>query len=183
MGVSPVELRTRQLYQDFLDQRRYLVEHTLELVDLLLLLVDVLLYLYPAFFVLGSLVEYSLFFLVVLFELIVFGSEVGVDVDEVVDFLVEYIDVGEQIIVLFFSFDEGVLYFLDVGEAGGFLDGIEGLVNDLHVPLIIVDQFHFLFVVHYQFGQALLQDGSSVVLDSVDFSCFDSAAPVESGVF
>lgn len=156
MGVSPVELRTRQLYQDFLDQRRYLVEHSLELVDFLLLLVNVLLYLYPTLFVLGSLVEYSLFFLVVFFELFILGSKVRVDIDEVVDFLVEYIDVGEQIIVLFFSFDEGVLYFLDVGEAGGFFDGVEGLVNDLHIPLIIVDQFHFLFVVHDQFGQALL---------------------------
>lgn len=47
------------------------------------------------------------------------------------------------------SLDEGVLDFKDVSEASGFFDGGEGLINDLHVALIVVDQFYLFFVVDY----------------------------------
>ena len=47
------------------------------------------------------------------------------------------------------SLDEGVLDFKDVGEASRFFDGGEGLINDLHVALIVVDQFYLFFVVDY----------------------------------
>lgn len=72
------------------------------------------------------------------------------------------------------SLDEGVLDFKDVSEASGFFDGGEGLINDLHVALIVVDQFYLFFVVDDQLGESLLEHGCSVVLDGVDLSRLDA---------
>ena len=83
---------------------------------------------------------------------------------------------------MFFSLDESVLDFLDVGQARRFFDGVEGFVDHFHVPLVVVDQFHFLLVVDYQFSQSLLQHCGRVVLDGIYLSGFDATAAVEPGV-
>ena len=88
--------------------------------------------------------------------------------------MVEDIHIGEEVVVLLLSLDEGVLDFKDVSEASRFLDGGEGLINDLHVALIVVDQFYLFFVVHDQLGESLLEHGCSVVLDGVDLSRLDA---------
>ena len=84
---------------------------------------------------------------------------------------------------MFFSFDEGVLDLEDVGQAGSFFDGVEGLIDNFHVPLVVVDKFHFFLVVDDQLSQSLLQDGCGVVLDGTDLACFDPAASIESWIF
>jgi len=154
----------------------------LEVVNFFFLLVNVLLNLYFSLFIFRSLIKNSLLFLIVFLELLVLGSEMLVDVDQVVDFLVEDINIGEKVVVLFLTLDEGVLDLENVGQSCGFFDGIESLVNDFHVSLIIVDKFHFFLVVDDQLGQSLLQNASSIVLNSTDFTSFDSAASVESRV-
>ena len=53
--------------------------------------------------------------------------------------MVENVNIGEKVIVLFFSLDEGVLYLMDISESSSFLDGGEGLIDNLHVSLIVVD--------------------------------------------
>ena len=134
-------------------------------------------------FILRSLVENPLLLLVVFLELLVFSSKLLVHINQIVDFLVEYVNVGEQVIVLFLSLDEGVLDLDDVSETCGFFDCIEGLIYDFHIPLIVINQFHFLLVVYYEFCQSLLQNSCSIVLDSADLSRFNSASPVELGIF
>jgi hypothetical protein len=183
MWVGPVEFRAGQFDEDLLDHGRDIVQHVLELFNFLLLLVDVFLDLDSPLLVLRGIVEDALFLLIVLLELLILGPQVLVDVHQVVDFLIEHVDVGEQVVVLFFSLDEGVLDLEDVGESGGFLDGGEGLVDDLHVALVVVNQFHFFLIVDDQFGESLFEDCGGVVLDGFDFSGFDSAAAVEFGVF
>ena len=103
-------------------------------------------------------------------------------IDKIVDFLVEYINIGEKVVVLLLSFDEGVLDLQNVGQSGGFLDGVEGLVNDLHISLVVINEFDFFLVVDDKFGESLLEDAGSIVLDGTNFSSFDSAAFVESGI-
>jgi hypothetical protein len=105
-----------------------------------------------------------------------------VDVHQVIDLLVEDIHIGQQVVVLFFSLDEGVLDFKNVSQSSCFLDGVEGLIDDLHVSLIVVDKFHFFLVVDNQLGQPLFQNASSVVLDGTYLSSFDPAAFVESRI-
>jgi hypothetical protein len=97
--------------------------------------------------------------------------------------LVEYVDIGEQVIVLFLPFDEGVLYLDNISETCGFFDCVEGLINDFHISLIVINKFHFLLVVHYKFSESLLENSCSIILDSVDFSGFNPASSVEFGIF
>ena len=78
--------------------------------------------------------------------------------------MIENIHIGEKIVVLFLALDEGALDFFDVGETCGFLDGVEGFVNNLHVPLIVINEFNFLFIIYNKFSESLLQDGGSIVL-------------------
>lgn len=155
----------------------------MELVYLLLLLIDVFLYLDASLLVLRSVIKDFLFLLIVLLQLFILGPEVLVDIDQVINLLIQHIYIGEEIVVLFFSLDEGVLDFEDVGQSGGLLDGCEGLVDNFHVSLVVVDQFDLLLVVHDQFGQSVLQDCCSIVLDGIYFPCFDAAASVQLGVF
>ena len=180
--ISPVELRPGQLDKYFLDKRRDLVQHLLELIHFLLLLIHVLLDLDPSLLVLGSVIQDLLFLLVVLLELVVLGPEVLVDVDEVVDFLVEDINIGQKVIVLFLALDEGVLDLEDVGQASCFFDGGKGFIDHLHVSLVIVNQFHFFLIIDDELGQSMLQHSCSVVLDGVDLSSLDPASSVQLGV-
>ena len=182
MRVFLVELAAGQFDEDFLDEGRYLVEHVLELVDLPFLLVDVLLDFNSSLLVFRGLVQNPLLFLVVFLELLVFGPEVVVDINEVIDFLVQDVNIGEEVVVLFFSFDEGVLDLEDVGESSGLFDSVEGLVDNFHISLVVIDQFDFFLVVDDQFGQSLLEDAGSIVLDGTNLAGFDSAAFVQAGI-
>ena len=80
---------------------------------------------------------------------LVFLAEVEVHVLQVVDLLVEDVHVSQQTIVLLLPLDEYVLDLLDIGQAGCLLNGIERLVNNLHIPLVVVNKSHFLFIVNY----------------------------------
>jgi hypothetical protein len=107
--VASVELRASQLDEDVLDQWRDLVEHALELIDFSFLLVDVLLDLDSPLLIFRRLIQNPLFLLIIFLQLLILSPEVLVDIDKIIDFLVEDIHICQQIIVLFFSFDEGVL--------------------------------------------------------------------------
>lgn len=155
----------------------------MELVHFLLLLIDVFLDLDASLLILGGVIQDFLFLLVVLLQLFILGTEVLVDIDQVVDLLVQHIDIGEEVVVLFFSLDEGVLNFEDVGQSGGLLDGREGLVDHLHVSLVVVDQFDLLLVVDDQLGQSVLQHCGSIILDGIDLPCLDATASVQLGIF
>ena len=106
-----------------------------------------------------------------------------IDVDQIIDFLVEDINVSEQVVVLLLTLDEGVLNLENIGQSGGFFDGGKGLIDNLHISLIVIDKFDFLFIVDNEFGQSMFQDSSSVILDGIDFSSFDPASSVEFGIF
>lgn len=177
--VAPVELGPCQFDQHFFDEGGYLVKHLLELLDFSLLLLDILLNFDFPLLILRGLVEDPLFLLVVPPQLLVLGPEVLVDIHQVVDLLVEHVHVGEEVVVLLLALDEGVLDLLDIGQSGGLLDGVEGLVDDLHVPLVVVDELHLLLVVHDEFGEPLFEHCGSVVLDGVDFPSLDPAASVQ----
>ncbi len=152
-----VELRLRQLHQHFLQQRLHVIQHVLELLHLLLLRVNVLLNLdLPLFFV-RSPAQNLLFFLIFLFKGLIFEPECLIVVNEGINFLVENIDISEQVVVLFLTLNKSVLDLLDVSQASGLLDCVERLVNYLHVALVVVDKFHFFLVVQDQFGQPVLQ--------------------------
>ena len=155
----------------------------MELVNFLLFLVDVFLDFDPSLLIFRGIVENFLFFLVVFLELFILGSEVLIDVDQIVDFLVEHIDISEQVVVLLLSFDESVLDLENVGQSCCFFDGGKGLVDNLHVSLVVIDKFHFLLIVDDEFGQSMLQNSSSVILDGIDLSSFDPASSVEFGIF
>lgn len=81
MWVVAVEFGAGQFYEYFFDEWWDLVEHVLEIFDFFFLFVDVLLNFDSSFFIFGGIIQYSLFFLVVFFELFVLGSEVLVDID------------------------------------------------------------------------------------------------------
>ena len=123
-----------------------------------------------------------MFFLVVFFQLFVFSSKMLIDIYQIVDFLVEDIHIGEQVVVLLLSLDESVLNFEDIGETSCLFDGVEGFINYFHVSLIVVNKFYFFFIVDYQLGESLLQDSCCIVLDCTNLSCFDSAPLVESRI-
>jgi len=97
--------------------------------------------------------------------------------------LIEYVNIGEQVVVLFLSFDESVLDLDDVSETRSFLYCIEGFIYDFHIPLIVVNKFHFLLIVNYKLSQSLFQNSCSIVLDGTDLSCFYSASSVEFRIF
>jgi hypothetical protein len=62
--------------------------------------------------------------------------------------LIEDIDVCKKIIVLLLALNESVLDFQDICESCGFFDGCKGLVNNLHISLIVIDEFHLLLIVN-----------------------------------
>ncbi len=102
---------------------------------------------------------------------------------QIVDFLVEHVYVGKQIVVLFFTFNESILYLNDISKTCGFFYCVKGFIDDFHISLVIINQFHFLFVIYYKFSQSLFQDGSCIILDCVDLSCLNSASSVEFRIF
>ena len=115
MRVASVELAACQFDENFFDKRRYFVQHILEFINFSFLLVDIFLDFDSSFFIFRSLVENSLFFLVVFFQLFIFSSKMLIDVHQVVDFLIEDIDIGEQVVVLLLSLDESILNLEDIG--------------------------------------------------------------------
>lgn len=183
VGIVPVKLGSRQFDQNFLDEWRYFIKHFLELINLLLFLIHVLLDLDPSLLILRGIIEDLLLLFIILLELLILSPQVLVYINKVIDFLVENVHVGEQIVVLLFSLDESILDLQDISQTGSFLDRSEGFVNDLHVSLVVINQFHFLFVVNNKLGQSMLEYGSRIVLDGIDFSSLDPAAPIQLRIF
>lgn len=93
--------------------------------------------------------------------------------------MVEDIDICQEVVVLFLSLDEGVLDLEDVGESRCFFDSSEGFIDDLHVSLVVINQFHFFLVVDDQLGQSMLQNCCSIVLDGIDLSSLDPASSIQ----
>ena len=72
-----------------------------------------------------------------------------VDIDQIVNLLVKNINVGQKIVVLLLTFDECVLNLKNICKSGCFFNSVEGLIDNFHVSLVIINQFDFLFVVDY----------------------------------
>lgn len=106
-----------------------------------------------------------------------------IDIDQIVDFLVEYVYIGKQIVVLFLTFNESILDLNDVSETCGFLYCTKGFIDDFHVSLVIINKFDFFFVIYYKLSKSLFQNSSRIVLDGINFSCFNSASFIEFGIF
>ena len=140
------------------------------------------LYFLPLFFIIGCAGEDPLLLPILHFQFGIFFSQCFIDVLQIINLLVEDIHIGEEVVVLFFALDEGVLNFLDVGEPSRFFDGGEGLINNFHVPLIGVNKFDFFLVIDDEFGQSLAKEGGSVILDGGNLSCFDATALEEFGI-
>lgn len=115
------------------------MQHTLEFFNLPLLFSSILMYFVLPALILRSLIQNPLFLLIILPKLLISNFELLVDIDAVVDLLVQDVDIGEQIVVLLFSLDKGVLDFDDVGQSSGFFDSIKGLINNLHISLITIN--------------------------------------------
>lgn len=75
-----------------------------------------------------------------------------IDIHQVIDFLVEHVHVGQEIVVLLFSLYKRVLDLLYIREACGLFDGIEGLIDDLHISLIIINELNLFLIVDYKFS-------------------------------
>lgn len=155
----------------------------MEILNFLFLLSRVIADLILPPFVLRSLVQNALFLKIILLELLVFGPQIVVNINAIVDLLVEDINIGEQIIVLLFSLDKSVLDLDNIGQPSGFFDSIKGLINNLHISLITINQLDFLLVIEYEFGQPLLEGSCRVVLHSTCLPDFDPAPSVEFGIF
>ena len=80
---------------------------------------------------------------------------------------------------MFFSLDESVLDFLNVSQSSGLFDGIESLVDNFHISLIVVYEFHFFFVINDQFRQSFLQNCGCVGLNCGHFSGSNSTSSVQ----
>ena len=154
----------------------------MELVNFFLFLIDVFLDFDPSLLIFGSVIEDLLFLLIVFLQLFILGSQILIDVDQIIDFLIEHIDISQQVIVLFLTFDESVLDLENICQSCSFFDGGKCLIDDFHISLIVINKFHFLLIVDDEFGQSMLQDSSSVILYGIDLSSFDPASPVEFGI-
>jgi hypothetical protein len=108
------------------------------------------LYLDPPLLILRSIVKDSLLLLVVLLKLLVLGSKILIDINKVINLLIQDIHISEQVIVLFLTFDEGVLDFKDVGKARCLFNSGECFVDNFHIPLIVINKFDFFLVVNDQ---------------------------------
>ena len=106
-----------------------------------------------------------------------------IDIYQIVNLLIENIYVGQQIVVLFFTFDKSILDLDDVSETCGFLYRVKGFINNFHISLVIINEFDFFFVIYDEFSQSLLQNSSRIVLDGADLSCFNSASSIKLGIF
>lgn len=80
---------------------------------------------------------------------------------------------------MLFALDEGVLDLLDIGEPSCLLDGIKRLVNHLHIPLIVVNQFNLLLIIQYQLRQPILQHRRRVILNRHHLSRFNSTSSIQ----
>lgn len=158
------------------------MQHTLEFFNFSLLFTSVLMYFILPSLIFRSLVQNPLFLKVIFPELLISEFKLLVDIDAVVDLLVQDVNIGEQIVVLLFSLDKRVLDLNDIGQSSGFFDSIKGLINNLHISLITINEFDFLFVVNDVFGQPLSQHGCSVVLYRIYLSCFYSASSIKFGI-
>jgi hypothetical protein len=84
---------------------------------------------------------------------------------------------------LLFTFYKSVLNLFYVCQSSCLFNGVESLINNLHVSLIVINELNFFLVVEDEFGQSIFQNRSSVILNGLNFSSFDSAGSVELGVF
>lgn len=114
MRIAPIKFAACQFNEDFLDKRRNLIQHILELINLSFLLVNIFLYLDSSLLIFRSLIKNSLLFLIVFFELLILSSEMMININQVVNFLIENINICKKIIILFFSLDKSVLNLQDV---------------------------------------------------------------------
>ena len=179
VGIVAIELRPGKLDEDFFQMRLDFLEHGLELIDFFFLNIKVILNLFSLLLIIRSASQESLLLWVFNLQTVILESQSFIRIGDSVDLLVKDIDVCEEIVVLFLSLDESVLDFFYIGESSCFFDCVEGLVDNFHVPLIIVDQLDFFFVVDDELGQPLLQDSGSVVLNCWNLSCLDSTVFVE----
>jgi len=155
----------------------------LEVFYFLFLVIDIFLNLDFSLLIFRSFIKYSLFFLIIFLELLILSSELLIDINKIVDFLVQYINVSQQVIVLLFSFDKSVLNLNNICKSSCFFYRIKGFINNLHVSLIVINELDFFFVVDNQFSQPLLQNCSSIILYCIDFSSFDSASSIQLRIF
>jgi hypothetical protein len=121
--------------------------------------------------------------LVIFLQLLVFGSKLMIDIYQIVDLLVEHINISQQVIILFLTFDESILNLNDISEACCLLDCVKSLVNNFHISLIVVYEFDFLLIIDYKFSESLLQNCCCIILYSTDLSCFNFTSFVEFGIF
>lgn len=80
---------------------------------------------------------------------------------------------------MFLSFDESVLDLEDIGQSSCFFDGGKCLIDDLHVPLIVVNKFHFFLIVDDQLSESVLQHSSGIVLNSINLASLDPTSPIQ----
>ena len=70
----------------------------------------------------------------------------------------EEIDVVEEGVVLLLGFDERVHNLLNICDPSLLLDLCERIIDDLHVPLVLIDDFDLLLVVENDLLETALQD-------------------------
>jgi hypothetical protein len=65
--------------------------------------------------------------------------QLSIMVDQIINVLVEHIDIRQQSVVLFLTFDKSILDLFNFADACSFHNGGERLINDLHILLITID--------------------------------------------
>ena len=127
----------------------------MEFINLFLLLVNVFLNFNSSFFILWSFIQNSLLLLIVFFKLIILSAKILIDINKVINLLIEHINIGEKIIILLFSLNECILDLLNICETCCLFDSIESFINNLHVSLIVIDEFNFFLIIYNKFSQSI----------------------------
>lgn len=134
-----VELGSCQLDQDLLKQGLDIIKHSLKLFYLFLPGGDIVLNLNPPLLIIRGTSQNPLFVLILPGQGLILQPQRLIIIDQGINLLIKYINIGQQIIILFLPFNKSILYLFYVSKSSCLFYCVEGLINYFHVSLVIVD--------------------------------------------
>ena len=87
----------------------------------------------------------------------------AIRVFKLISLICQLVHVVEQGVVLLLRFDKGSDNLVNGGDARGLLDLLKGILNDLHVPQVLVHQALLLPIGGHDLGQTQLKDSQRVL--------------------
>ena len=146
--IIPVKTRSSKLEKNFLKVRLDFIKHCLEIINFFFLHIDILLDFLPFFLIVWGSCQESLLFSVLYFQIFIFQAQSFICVCDGINFLVQDIYISQEVVILFLSLNKSILDFFNVCQPCCLFDCVECLIDNFHVSLIIVNEFHLLFVVN-----------------------------------